>query len=74
MGMVSRYSAPPALESGDMIVQSWDTASKAGEGNDYSVCTTWLLKRNGDAYLLNIYRAKLIFPDLLRQIEHLAGP
>ena len=25
----------------DRIVQSWDTASKGGELNDYSVCTTW---------------------------------
>ena len=72
-GWFPRYSAPPAQESGDRIVQSWDTAAKAGEGNDYSVCTTWLLKRNGDAYLLNLYRRKLIFPDLLHQIEHLAG-
>ena len=24
-----------------MIVQSWDTANKAGELNDFSVCTTW---------------------------------
>ena len=72
-GWFQRYSAPPAQESGDRIVQSWDTAAKAGESNDYSVCTTWLLKRNGDAYLLNLYRGKLIFPDLLRQVEHLAG-
>ena len=72
-GWFRSYSALPEQESGDMIVQSWDTASKAGEGNDYSVCTTWLLKLNGDAYLLNLYRGKLIFPDLLRQVERLAG-
>jgi phage terminase large subunit-like protein len=31
----------PPPESGDRVVQSWDTASKAGELlNDYSVCTT----------------------------------
>ena len=27
----------------DRIVQSWDTASKAEEINDFSVCTTWLM-------------------------------
>ncbi|HEU5233722.1 MAG TPA: hypothetical protein VFU50_12740 [Terriglobales bacterium] len=25
----------------DFIFQSWDTANKASELNDYSVCTTW---------------------------------
>ena len=72
-GWFQRYSAPPAPESGDRIIQSWDTAAKAGENNDYSVCTTWRLKRNGDAYLLDIYRAKLIFPDLVREVGRLAA-
>jgi len=27
-----------------MIVQSWDTANKATELSDYSVCTTWGVK------------------------------
>ncbi len=32
------------------IIQSWDTATKMGEMNDYSVCTTWL--RQGDDFYL----------------------
>ena len=28
----------------DRIIQSWDTASKDGELNDYNVCTTWGVK------------------------------
>ena len=49
------------------IVQSWDTASKAGDFNDFSVCTTWLV--DGDNYyLLDIFRKRLIYPDLRRAV------
>jgi predicted phage terminase large subunit-like protein len=45
------------------IVQSWDTAFKAGQDNDYSVCTTW-----GDAdtgyYLLDVWKRRVEFPEL----------
>jgi predicted phage terminase large subunit-like protein len=51
-------------------VQSWDTASKAEEINDYSVCTTWLVKGK-DYYLRDVLRAKLNYPELRRAIiEH----
>jgi len=35
------YSPDEKPKNFRMIVQSWDTANKAGELNDYSVCTTW---------------------------------
>ena len=57
----------PKQKSGDRIVQSWDTASKAAEANDWSVCSTWLV-RDKSAWLLDVYRAKLEFPDLRRRI------
>lgn len=47
------------------IVQSWDTANKAGELNDYSVCTTWGVNLK-QYYLLDVFREKLTFPDLKR--------
>ncbi len=53
------------------VVQSWDTASKAGELNDYSVCTTWLIK-DKKYYLLDVFRQKLDFPELRRAIIELA--
>lgn len=65
------YDESPKYHSGDRIIQSWDTASKAEETNDYSVCTTWLV-RDGMAWLLNIYRARLEFPELRRKIIKLA--
>ena len=67
------YSQPLARQPGDFVTQSWDTASKAGEINDYSVCTTWL-RRGEDHYLLDVRREKLEFPALKRLVVQLAGP
>lgn len=65
------YDAQPATEAQDEIVQCWDTASSAGEMNDYSVCTTWLVRRP-KAWLLDLWRGKLEYPDLQRKIQSLA--
>jgi predicted phage terminase large subunit-like protein len=51
----------------EQIVQSWDTANKATELSDYSVCTTWGVKKR-NYYLLNVYRRKLNYPDLKRAV------
>lgn len=48
-------------------VQSWDTANKATEISDYSVCTTWGVL-NKIYYLRNVFRQKLNYPDLKRAI------
>ncbi len=37
-----RYDKPPQLGTGDLIVQSWDTAFTEKETADWSVGTTWL--------------------------------
>ena len=68
---VKTYDVAPPFTPGDRIVQSWDTASKAEQANDYSVCTTWQV-RGRSAWLLNVYRAKLEFPELRRKITGLA--
>lgn len=54
------------------IVQSWDTAFKDGTSNDYSVCATIAYTRTG-RYLLDVYRARLEYPDLKREIPKLYG-
>ena len=57
-------------KSFDYILQSWDTAIKNGERNDYSVCTTWGTS-DGNFYLLDVFRKRLIFPELKRAVlEH----
>jgi predicted phage terminase large subunit-like protein len=63
-----RYYEPSDLpERFSSIVQSWDTANKAGELNDYSVCTTWGVY-DGRFYLLDVLRKRLNYPDLRRAV------
>jgi predicted phage terminase large subunit-like protein len=54
------FAAPPAFHR---IVQSWDTAFKAGADNDYSVCTTWGEADNG-YYLLDLWKRRAEFAAL----------
>ncbi|MDX2266452.1 MAG: phage terminase large subunit [Hyphomicrobiales bacterium] len=56
----------PAREPHDRIVQSWDTAGKAGELNDYSVCVTALAQGNRIA-ILHVLRERLDYPCLRRR-------
>lgn len=64
------YAPEEAPDSFRMIVQSWDTANKAGEMNDFSVCTTWgILERK--FYLLHVHRMRLTFPALKRAAKDL---
>lgn len=62
------YNDLPTL---NYIIQSWDTAFKEKEHNDYSVCTT--IGTNGtNYYVLDVYRGKLEFPALQRRVVSLA--
>ena len=45
-----------------------DTANKATELSDYSVCTTWGIKGK-DLYLLNLLRRRLEYPALKRAVR-----
>ena len=68
---LKRYAIIPDKQPGDVIVQSWDTASKDGVFNDWSVCVT-ALKRKREVFVLDVFREKLKFPDLRRKVESLA--
>jgi predicted phage terminase large subunit-like protein len=52
----------------ETVFQSWDTANKATELNDYSVCTTWGYKEK-KLYLLNVLRRRMEYPELKRMIR-----
>ena len=52
----------------DRIVQSWDTANKATELSDFSVCTTWGI-RDKKVYLLGLLRQRLEYPALKRAVR-----
>ncbi len=53
------------------IIQSWDTAFKTGATNDYSVCAT-IGETSTGFYLLSLYRHKIEFPELKRQVAQQA--
>ncbi len=65
------YGPNDKPERFDQIIQSWDTANKDTELSNYSVCTTWGVKRQ-HLYLLDVYRRKVDFPSLKRAVLDLA--
>lgn len=68
-----RSYAPEELPgSYEQMIQSWDTATRASEAADYSVCLTIGVKK-GRHYLLHVFRRKLEYPDLKRAVANLAA-
>jgi len=65
--MYDRLPERPHLRT----VQSWDIATMVGAQNDYSVCTTWIVDKN-DFYLVDVFRARVSYPDLRRKVIELA--
>ncbi|MEL6243835.1 MAG: phage terminase large subunit [Pseudomonadota bacterium] len=66
-----RYAVAPEKQQGDLIVQSWDTASRDNTFSDWSVCVTALI-RNRDVSILDVSRGRLKFPDLMKKVSDLA--
>ena len=66
------YNTEPMRDSRQQIVQSWDTASKANELSDYSVCTTWHVV-DKTYYLVDVFRKRLEYPGLKRTVSNLAS-
>src|SRR5439155_23779158 len=65
------YEPDQRPERFSQTVQSWDTANKATELSDYSVCTTWGVHDNR-YYLLDVFRQRLNYPELKRKLQELA--
>jgi predicted phage terminase large subunit-like protein len=61
------YAANERPDKFDQIVQSWDTANKASELSDFSVCTSWGIKGK-DLYLLHVLRKRMEYPELRRAV------
>lgn len=53
-------------------MQSWDTASKDSERSDYTVCVTFGETKERKWYVLDVFRARLLFPDLKRKVRELS--
>jgi predicted phage terminase large subunit-like protein len=60
-----RYDQQTLPPQFDFTFQSWDTANKNTELSDYSVCTTWGVKRK-QLYLLHVLRRRMDYPELKR--------
>jgi predicted phage terminase large subunit-like protein len=67
-----RYDELPPLSERLLVLQSWDTASKGGPENDWSVCTTWYVCRGHRFYLVDVWRDRVDYPTLKAQAVHLA--
>ena len=63
-----RYRESERPERFERIVQSWDTANKATELSDFSVCTAWGI-RGKDLFLLGVFRRQLEYPALKRAVR-----
>ncbi len=72
-GMIKRqwfhsYTPQELPKEFALVFQSWDTANKSSELNDYSVCTTWG-KLDHKLFLLDVLRKRLTYPDLRRAVK-----
>jgi predicted phage terminase large subunit-like protein len=65
------YDQLPAPGPNDLIVQSWDVAMTTHDASNFSVCTTWQMS-GGNYYLIDLFRGRLIYPDLYRKVTSLA--
>jgi predicted phage terminase large subunit-like protein len=76
-GMIKRawfksYTSADRPKDFELVFQSWDTANKATELNDFSVCTTWGLKEK-KLYLLQVLRHRMEYPELKRAVRDQAA-
>ncbi len=62
------YAPNERPDSFERIVQSWDTANKATELSDFSVCTSWGIKGK-ELYLLHVLRKRMEYPELKRAVR-----
>jgi hypothetical protein len=62
---IVRYKELPPVSDHLTTLQSWDTASKGGPDNDWSVCTTWIVTRKKHWYLIDVWRQRVDYPTLM---------
>src|SRR5262249_53433070 len=65
---VQRYSELPPRSEWLRILQSWDTASKGGPDNDWSVGTTWIVAKGNRWYLVDVVRVRADYPSLKAEV------
>jgi predicted phage terminase large subunit-like protein len=65
-----KYDTAPTASGKDLLVISIDTAMKGAPSADYSVATVWLV-RGENAYLIDLWRNRVDYPDLKRTASRL---
>lgn len=70
---VKRYRELPPAADRLFTFQSWDTASKGGPENDWSVCTTWIVSRKKLWFLVDVWRRRVDYPTLKMAVKTLAN-
>jgi predicted phage terminase large subunit-like protein len=70
---IKRFDEPPSSSERLFVLQSWDTASKGGPENDFSVCTTWVVTRDRRWYLIDVWRKRVDYPALKSAVIALAA-
>jgi predicted phage terminase large subunit-like protein len=69
---VAEYDGTPLGKKIRFRVQSWDTAAKKGESNDYWACTTWELVVGDDLiYMLDHFKARMEYTEGRQKIQDL---
>jgi predicted phage terminase large subunit-like protein len=67
-----RYKELPPASDRLFTLQSWDTASKGGPDNDWSVCTTFIVTCKKLWYLVDVWRQRVNYPALKASVQTLA--
>ena len=62
---------PSTIVDGERLIHSWDTATKAGDANDWSVCTVWRARPDGYR-LAEVVRKRLEYHELRKEARRLA--
>jgi predicted phage terminase large subunit-like protein len=70
---IVRYKDLPPWSEHLFRIQSWDTASKGGPDNDWSVCTTWVVARDKKWYLVDVWRQRVDYPCLKAAVKSQAS-
>jgi len=63
-----RYSDLPPRSERLYVLQSWDTATKGGPDNDWSVGTTWIVAKGKRWYLVDVARFRADYPSLKAEV------
>lgn len=69
---IRRYNELPPEAAHLFTLQSWDTASKGGPDNDWSVCTTWIVTKQHQWFLADVFRRRLDYPSLKAAVVSIA--